>query len=189
MNFKGLGVALVTPFLRNGKIDYNSLPKIVENIISGGANYLVLFGTTAEVVCLDDNEKKEIIKIVVETNKSRVPLIIGIGGNNTYKVISEINSTDLSPFQGILSVSPYYNKPSQEGIYHHYAKIAEVSILPIIVYNVPHRTGINIKSDTFIRLTKNYDNIIAIKDATGDLFEAQKIIKEAPKKYTSNIGR
>ena len=181
MNFKGLGVALVTPFLRNRKIDYNSLPGIIENIISGGANYLVLFGTTAEVVCLDDNEKKEIIKIVFESNKNRVPLIIGIGGNNTYKVISEINSTDLSPFQGILSVSPYYNKPSQEGIYHHYAKIAETSSLPIIVYNVPHRTGINIKSDTFIRLTKNHKNIIAIKDATGDLFEAQKIIKEAPK--------
>ena len=105
MNFKGLGVALVTPFLRNGEIDYNSLPKIIENIISGGANYLVLFGTTAEVVCLDDNEKKEIIKIVVESNKSRVPLIIGIGGNNTYKVISEINSTDLSPFHIFLSIS------------------------------------------------------------------------------------
>lgn len=181
MNFNGLGVALVTPFLKNGKIDYNSIPKIVENIICGGANYLVLLGTTAEVVCLDDHEKKEIIKIVVESNKNRVPLVVGIGGNNTYKVISEIKSTDLSPFQGILSVSPYYNKPSQEGIYHHYAKIAEVSSLPIIVYNVPHRTGSNIKSDTFIRLTKNYKNIIAIKDATGDLFEAQKIIKSAPR--------
>ncbi len=179
MNFKGIGVAMVTPFLRNGKIDYNSLPKIVDNIISGGADYIVLLGTTAEVVCLDDYEKNEIINIVVESNQNRLPLVVGIGGNNTYKVISEIKSTDLSPFQGILSVSPYYNKPSQEGIYQHYAKIAEVSNLPIIVYNVPHRTGSNIKSDTFIRLTKNVENIVAIKDATGDLFEAQKIIKSA----------
>ena len=180
MNFKGLGVAMVTPFSIDGKIDYKSIPNIVENIISGGADYLVLLGTTAEVVCLNDNEKKEIINIVVDSTQKRVPLIVGIGGNNTFKVISEIKSTDLSPFQGILSVSPYYNKPSQKGIYHHYAKIADVSNLPIIVYNVPHRTGSNINSDTFIKLTKNFENIVAIKDATGDLFEAQKIIKKAP---------
>ena len=180
MNFKGLGVAMVTPFSTDGKIDYNSIPNIVENIISGGADYLVLLGTTAEVVCLNDNEKKEIINIVVDSTQKRVPLVVGIGGNNTFKVISEIKSTDLSPFQGILSVSPYYNKPSQKGIYHHYAKIADVSDLPIIVYNVPHRTGSNINSDTFIKLTKNFENIVAIKDATGDLFEAQKIIKTAP---------
>ena len=128
MNLEGLGVAMITPFDIYGKVDYDSIPNIVENIISGGADYLVLMGTTAEVPCLSTQEKKDIIKIVKEANHNRVPMVIGIGGNSTYNVIDEICQTDLSSFGAILSVSPYYNKPSQEGIYQHFSEIANFLI-------------------------------------------------------------
>ena len=177
MNFKGLGVAMITPFHKNGKVDFDSIPSVVENIISGKVNYLVLMGTTAEVVCLSPQEKKKVIDAVVEVNQNRLPMVIGIGGNNTANVVAEIKATELSLFGGILSVSPYYNKPTQEGIYHHYSEIAKVSPLPIIVYNVPSRTGSSVDAETFIRLSNDYQNIVAIKDATGDLLQAQKIIK------------
>ena len=177
MNLKGLGVAMVTPFHSNGNIDFDSVSSVVENIISGHADYIVVMGTTAEVVCLSDEEKKEVNQAVFKANKSKLPLVIGIGGNNTAKVVDEIKKTDLSPFGAILSVSPYYNKPSQEGIYHHYAEIAKVSSLPIIVYNVPSRTGTSVDVSTFVRLTEDFDNIIGIKDASGDMLQAQEIIK------------
>ena len=177
MNLRGLGVAMVTPFDYNGDVDFESIPTIVENISTGRANYIVIMGTTAEAVCLSSQEKKAVIEAVVKANKSKLPLVIGIGGNNTAKVVEEINKTDLSPFGAILSVSPYYNKPSQEGIYHHYSAISKASPIPVIVYNVPSRTGCSVEVDTFMRLTENFDNIIGIKDASGDMLQAQEIIK------------
>lgn len=181
MNLKGLGVAMVTPFKRDGTIDFDAIPNIVQHILSGGVDYLVVMGTTAEVVCLSREEKRAVIQAIVKANANKVPLVIGIGGNNTASVVAEIESTDLRPFGAILSVSPYYNKPSQEGIYHHFAEIAKVSPLPIIVYNVPSRTGSMVEAATFIRLAEDFDAIVAIKEASGDMLQAQQIIKSCPK--------
>jgi len=180
MDLKGLGVAMITPFTNEGRIDLSAIPLIVENISTGRADYIVLMGTTAESACLSKQEKDEVIKVVVEANKNQLPLVIGIGGNNTAKVVEEIKNTDLSPFQAILSVSPYYNKPTQEGIYQHYNKIAKASPLPIIVYNVPSRTGSHIEVDTFVRMATDFENIIAIKEASGEMSHAESIIKNSP---------
>ncbi len=180
MNLKGLGVAMVTPFSEEGQVDYNALPAVVENITTGRADYIVLMGTTAEVACLTAEEKREVIKTVVALNQNKVPLVIGIGGNNTAQVVDEILHTDLSPFQAILSVSPYYNKPTQEGIYQHYKKIVAASPLPIIVYNVPSRTGAGIEVDTFVRLANDFESIIGIKEASGEMSQAENLIKKSP---------
>ena len=180
MNLKGLGVAMITPFNNDGSIDFQAIQGIVENFITGRVDYIVLFGTTAEVACLTDNEKKALIQAVVEANQNKIPLVIGIGGNDTVKVLNEIQTSDLHPFQAILSVSPYYNKPSQEGIYQHFGQLAKASSLPIIVYNVPSRTGSNIYPETFLRMTKDFENIIAIKDASGDMIQAQEILRICP---------
>ena len=180
MNLKGLGVAMVTPFTEEGQVDYNALPAVVENITTGRADYIVLMGTTAEVACLTAEEKREVIKTVVTLNQNKVPLVIGIGGNNTAQVVDEILHTDLSPFQAILSVSPYYNKPTQEGIYQHYKKIVAASPLPIIIYNVPSRTGAGIEVDTFVRLANDFESIIGIKEASGEMSQAENLIKKSP---------
>ena len=182
MNLKGLGVAMITPFNSNGTVDFDSIPPIVENITSGRVDYIVIMGTTGEVVCLSNEEKKAVLQTVVKVNNNKLPLVVGIGGNNTAKVVDEIKETDLRPFGAILSVSPYYNKPSQEGIYHHYSEIAKASPLPIIVYNVPSRTGSSVDVSTFVRLTKNFENIIGIKDASGDMLQAKEIIKRCSNK-------
>ena len=180
MNLKGLGVAMITPFKNDGSIDFQAIPGIIENFITGRVDYIVIFGTTAEVVCLADSEKKAVIKAVAEANQNKIRLVIGIGGNDTAKVLNEIQTSDLHHFQAILSVSPYYNKPSQEGIYQHFGQLAKASSLPIIVYNVPSRTGSDISPDTFLRMTKDFENIIAIKDATGDMLQAKEILKICP---------
>jgi 4-hydroxy-tetrahydrodipicolinate synthase len=180
MNLKGLGVAMVTPFTEEGQVDYNALPAVFENITTGRADYIVLMGTTAEVACLTAEEKREVIKTVVALNQNKVPLVIGIGGNNTAQVVDEILHTDLSPFQAILSVSPYYNKPTQEGIYQHYKKIVAASPLPIIIYNVPSRTGAGIEVDTFVRLANDFESIIGIKEASGEMSQAENLIKKSP---------
>jgi len=180
MNLEGLGVAMVTPFNEDGTIDFESIPPLVKNITSGRANYILVMGTTAEVNTLSDSEKKKVIRRVVESNQNKLPLVIGIGGNDTFRVIKEIQQTDLNPFQAILSVSPYYNKPTQEGIYQHYKHIAKITPLPLILYNVPSRTGSNIEPKTFIKLVEDFDNIIAIKEASGDIEQAQQIIKLSP---------
>jgi len=179
MNFKGLGVAMITPFTAEGLVDYAAIPRVVENITTGRADYLVLMGTTAEAACLSFEERQLIIKAVIDANQNKLPLVIGIGGNNTAKVVEEIQKTDLTHFQAILSVSPYYNKPTQEGIYQHFKKIANASPLPIVVYNVPSRTGSNIEVDTFVRLATDFDNIIAIKEASGEMSHAENIIKNS----------
>ena len=180
MNLKGLGVAMITPFKNDGSIDFKAIPGIIENFITGRVDYIVIFGTTAEVTCLTDNEKKALIQAVVEANQNKIPLVIGIGGNDTVKVLNEIQTSDLHPFQAILSVSPYYNRPSQEGIYQHFGQLAKASSLPIIVYNVPSRTGSNIYPETFLRMTKDFENIIAIKDASGDMIQVQEILRICP---------
>ena len=180
MNLKGLGVAMITPFKNNGSIDLQAIPGIIENFITGRVDYIVIFGTTAEVACLTDSEKKAVIQAVVEANQNKIPLVIGIGGNNTAKVLNEIQTSDLHHFQAILSVSPYYNKPSQEGIYQHFGQLAKASPLPIIVYNVPSRTGSDISPETFLRMTKDFENIIAIKDASGNMLQAQEILRICP---------
>ena len=180
---KGHGVALITPFKGNGAIDFEAIPRIIEHLINGGVDYLVVLGTTAESTSLSKDEKKQLIATIVNHNAGILPLVIGIGGNNTPKVIEEIISMDLSPFSAILSVTPYYNKPNQEGLYRHYSAIAENSSLPVILYNVPSRSGVNLTPKTVLRLAKDFDKIVAIKEATGDFQQAQILLKICPKDF------
>ncbi len=181
MILNGLGVAMITPFNRSGKIDYEKIPLIVDNIVSGSADYIVVLGTTAETFLLSKVEKNALIKFIIEVNDNRLPMVIGIGGNNTDLVIKDIKNTDLNNFSAILSVSPYYVKPSQEGILKHYIKLSKESPVPLIVYNVPNRTGSMIEKDTFIRLINYTDNIIAIKEASGNFSFSQDLINSVPK--------
>ena len=180
---RGHGVALITPFKSNGAIDFDAIPRIIKHLINGGVDYLVVLGTTAESTSLSDDEKKQLITAIVNHNAGILPLVIGIGGNNTPKVIEEIISIDLSPFSAVLSVTPYYNKPNQEGLYRHFSAIAENSSLPVILYNVPSRSGVNLAPKTVLRLAKDFDKIIAIKEATGDFQQAQILLKICPKDF------
>jgi 4-hydroxy-tetrahydrodipicolinate synthase len=179
----GTGVALVTPFKKDFTIDVESLTKIVNYQVENGINYLVILGTTAENATLNQEEKELVIQTVVAANNGRLPLVLGVGGNNTFKVIEELKSRDFSNFVAILSVSPYYNKPTQEGIYQHFKAIAEVSPIPVILYNVPGRTGSNVLPSTVIRLANDFKNIVAIKEAAGDLVQAMQLIKNKPKDF------
>ena len=180
---RGHGVALITPFKSNGAIDFDAIPKIIKHLINGGVDYLVVLGTTAESTSLSDDEKKQLIAAIVNHNAGILPLVIGIGGNNTPKVIEEIISIDMSPFSAVLSVTPYYNKPNQEGLYRHFSAIAENSSLPVILYNVPSRSGVNLAPKTVLRLAKDFDKIVAIKEATGDFQQAQILLKVCPKDF------
>ena len=182
-NFTGTGVAIVTPFTSKGEVDYPALTKLVEHLIKGRVEYIVVMGTTGESVTLSKEEKQQVIKHIVKVNKKRLPLVLGVGGNNTAEIVNTLKKDDLSDFMAILSVSPYYNKPSQEGIYQHYKAIAKASPLPIILYNVPGRTSSNIAWDTTIRLAKEFKNIIAIKEASGNIEQCMKIIKHRPDNF------
>lgn len=173
----GTGVALVTPFNQDGSVDYKGLENLVNYSIDGGVEYLVLLGTTAESATLTKDEKKEVVATIKKVNNGRVPMILGIGGNNTAEIIKEYAETDLSDYAAILTVSPYYNKPSQEGIYQHYKAIAESTDKNIILYNVPGRTGSNIAPETTIRLANEFKNIIAIKEASPDFIQSTNIIR------------
>ncbi|MDV7188494.1 4-hydroxy-tetrahydrodipicolinate synthase [Lutibacter sp. TH_r2] len=179
----GTGVALVTPFNSDKSVDFDGLERLVNFQIENGINYLVVMGTTAEAVTLTTEEKELVKQKIINVNKGRLPLVLGIGGNNTANVIAEIKTTDLSDFDAVLSVSPYYNKPSQEGIYQHFKAIAEVSPKPIIIYNVPGRTGSNIAPETVIRLANAFENIVAVKEAAGDIVQAMKLIQNTPKDF------
>ena len=179
----GTGVALVTPFKKDCTVDTEALARIVNFSIDGGIEYLVVLGTTAENATLSATEKEVVIATVIEANKGRLPLVLGVGGNNTMEVVSELKTRDLSAFDAILSVSPYYVKPTQEGIYQHFKAIAEVSPLPIILYNVPGRTSSNMLPSTVVRLASDFKNIVAIKEATGDLVQCFEIIKNKPKDF------
>ncbi len=174
--FKGTGVALVTPFNKDGAVDYNALEKLVEFQINSGTDYLVVQGTTGESVSLNENEKVAVLEFIIEVNKNQLPIVLGVGGNNTSHVIEQLKKFSKHNIDGILSVSPYYNKPSQEGIYAHYEALAQCTELPIILYNVPGRTSSNISLETTLKLAKNFKNIIGIKEASGNLEQIMEII-------------
>ncbi|MEW6467589.1 MAG: 4-hydroxy-tetrahydrodipicolinate synthase [Bacteroidota bacterium] len=180
---KGTGVAIVTPFHKDGSIDFRSLGRIIEHIIKGNCEYIVVLGTTGESVTLGKDEKTAVIDYVVQTVDGRVPVVLGIGGNNTKEIIHCIRTWSLDGISAILSVSPYYNKPNQRGIYQHYKAIAEVCPLPVILYNVPGRTASNITAETTLKLARDFRNIIAIKEASGNMEQIMKIIKYKPKDF------
>jgi 4-hydroxy-tetrahydrodipicolinate synthase len=179
-SFRGTGVALVTPFNINGSIDFTSLSKLIDHVINNGVDYLVALGTTAETPTLSNDEKKQILAHVVKHNAGRVPVVCGMGGNNTAEVVSLISEYDWTGVSGILSVSPYYNKPTQEGIYQHFKAIAEACKLPIILYNVPGRTSGNILPSTAVRLANEFDHIVAIKEASGNMKQCMEYVQSAP---------
>jgi 4-hydroxy-tetrahydrodipicolinate synthase len=179
----GTGVALITPFKKDFSVDVESLKAIVNFQVDNGIDYLVVLGTTAESATLSKAEKELVIKTVVEANKGRLPLVLGVGSNNTQEVVEELNSRNFSDFVAILSVSPYYNKPTQEGIYQHFKAIAEASPIPVILYNVPGRTSSNMLPTTILRLANEFKNIIAVKEASGDIVQAMKLIQNKPKDF------
>lgn len=176
----GTGVALVTPFKNDFSVDTEALTRIVNYQIENGIDYLVVLGTTAESATLSAAEKELVIDTVVKVNQGRLPLVLGVGGNNTYQVVDELKTRDLSAFAAVLSVSPYYNKPSQEGIYQHFKAVAMASPVPVILYNVPGRTSSNMAPSTVIRLANDFDNIVAIKEAAGDIVQAMQLIQQKP---------
>ncbi|NQY06287.1 MAG: 4-hydroxy-tetrahydrodipicolinate synthase [Flavobacteriaceae bacterium] len=178
--FRGTGVALITPFQQNREVDTNALTTIVNFVIDNGVEYLVVLGTTAESATLSKEEKQLAKQTITKANNGRVPMVLGIGGNNTAEVVAELKTTDLSDYDAVLSVSPYYNKPTQEGIYQHFKAVAEASQRPIILYNVPGRTASNMSPEVVARLAADFDNIIAIKEAAGDLVQAMKMIQLCP---------
>ena len=181
--FKGLGIALVTPFTVDGEVDYKAIQRLVEYQIQNGADFLCILATTGETPCLSYEEKNNIKKLVIETNRGRVPVLMGCGGNNTRAVVEELKASDWTGIDGILSVCPYYNKPSQEGLYQHFKAIAEASPRPVVLYNVPGRTGVNMKSETTVRLARDCENIIAVKEASGSLEQVDEIIKNKPERF------
>lgn len=181
--FKGTGVAIVTPFKSDSSIDFAALGRVIEHVIGGGVNYIVAMGTTGESVTLARDEKKAIISYVVEVVAGRVPIVYGIGGNNTQEVINCIRHADLTGVEGILSVAPYYNKPTQRGLFQHFREISNCSPIPVIIYNVPGRTSCNISADTCLELAHGCENIVAVKEASGDLTQIMKIIKGKPENF------
>ena len=185
--FTGAGVALITPFNNNNQIDVKALESVVQNQVNGGMDYLVALGTTAEASTLTSEEKAKVIDIV-RKNAGKLPVVVGIGGNDTQKVIDNIKSTNLNGISGLLVVTPYYNKPTQEGMYRHYMAIAEVSPLPIILYNVPPRTGINLECETVVRLAEASDKFVAVKEASGIMSQITSIAKHAPDGFSVISG-
>ena len=184
----GTGVALVTPFKSDLTVDHAALRRIVEFNIDNNIEYLVILGTTAESATLSKQEKGDVINTVISANKNRLPLVLGVGGNNTQEVITTLKTTNLSPFAAVLSVSPYYNRPTQEGIYQHFKAVAEASTIPVILYNVPSRTASNMLPETVLKLANNFPNIIAIKEAAGSLTQAMTLIKEKPSDFNVISG-
>ena len=178
--FKGLGIALITPFTLDGKVDYKSLKRLLEYQLANGADFLCILATTGEAPCLTAQEKEELTAFTKDIVRGRIPILKYCGGNNTAAVVEEIKTTNWTGIDGILSICPYYNKPSQEGLYQHFKAIAEASPLPIVLYNVPGRTGINMKAETTVKLARGFSNIIAVKEASGSLEQVDEIIKNKP---------
>ena len=181
--FRGTGVALVTPFTEAGTLDLTGLRRLVDHVIDGGVEYLVVLGTTGESVTLSELEKQDVINTIVDQNKGCVPLVLGVGGNDTAKVCSQLSNPVLEEFQAVLSVSPAYNKPTQEGIYRHFAQVATASPKPVILYNVPGRTASNMLPETVARLALDFPNVIGIKEAAGDLVQAMELIDKVPEDF------
>jgi 4-hydroxy-tetrahydrodipicolinate synthase len=185
--FKGAGVALVTPFTENNNVDYNALGNIIKNQVQGGMDYLVALGTTAETPTLTAGEKKEVVKFVKE-NASGLPVVVGMGGNDTRKIIKQIDKFNFDGVSGLLIVTPYYNKPTQEGMFRHYSAIAKACPVPIILYNVPSRTGVNIEAETVIRLAESSEKIVSVKEASGVMSQMTRICKNAPPHFNLISG-
>jgi 4-hydroxy-tetrahydrodipicolinate synthase len=181
--FYGTGVAMVTPFLEDGSVDYNALEKTIEHLIGGKVEYIVVMGTTAESATLSDEEKKQIFEFTAKITNNRVPLMAGIGGNNTAEIVEAVSEFDLEGYHAVLSVVPYYNKPNQEGIYQHYKAVAEASKLPILLYNVPGRTGVTMSAETTLRLANNVKNILGVKEASGSFDIFNEIAAHKPKDF------
>ena len=181
--FRGLGIALITPFKTDGSIDFDALDRLVEYQIKGRADFLCIMGTTAETPTLSREEKRLLKEHLVERVAGRVPLLMGCGGNNTAAILDELQNEDWKGIDGVLSVCPYYNKPSQEGLYQHFAAIAKVSPVPVVLYNVPGRTGVNMTAETTLRLAREFENIVAIKEASGNITQMDDIIKNKPQHF------
>lgn len=185
---KGTGVALVTPFLENGNVDFPALDRIIEHVIEGGVDYLVSLGTTGETPTLSVEEKKEIIRFTLDKNRGRVPVVVGIGGNDTREIIHHLSTFPLEEVLAVLTVSPYYSKPSDEGLYQHYKAVAANSPKPVILYNVPGRTGRNLPADVTLRLAHDTENIVGIKEASGDMVQCMRILRDKPADFTVVSG-
>ena len=185
---QGHGVAMITPFNGDGSIDFDAIPVIVNHLIAGGVDYLVVLGTTAETATLTKAEKIALVDKIIEVNSGRLPLVLGLGGNHTQELLGMFDWFNLSSFTALLSVSPYYNKPNQEGLYQHFKTIANHSSLPVILYNVPSRTGVNIDPETVLRLAEDFDNIVALKEASGDFQQAQTLMKLCPPDFSILSG-
>ena len=183
IDLHGMGVALITPFKENEDVDFEALIRMVDHLIENGTDYIVALGTTAETPALSETEKKEITKVIVERVNRRIPVVLGVGGNCTRNVVSQLENIDLKGIDAILSVVPYYNKPSQEGIYQHFKAIAKASPRPVVLYNVPGRTGMNMTAETTLRLAREFDTITAIKEASGNITQMDDIIKNKPSEF------
>lgn len=181
--FKGLGVALVTPFMENGTIDFAAVAKIVDKLIAGGVDYILVLGTTGETPTLSTDERKALIRFVRDRVAGRVKLMVGVGGNCTHDVVKTLRTWDLRGYDAILSVNPYYNKPNQEGLYQHFKAIAEASPLPVMLYNIPGRTGVNMAPETIARLATDCDNIIGVKEASGNLTQMEQVKALTPSDF------
>lgn len=177
---KGTGVALVTPFLKSGAVDFKGLTNLVNHVTNGKVEYLVVLGTTGEAITLDKEEKQQVLQCVIAANKKKLPIVLGVGGSNTQDILSQLTAENLKGVDAILSVTPYYNKPNQNGLYAHYKAIAAKSPLPIILYNVPARTGINMTAETQLRLANDFKNIVATKEASGNVEQIMSIIQNKP---------
>ncbi|MDL2222849.1 4-hydroxy-tetrahydrodipicolinate synthase [Bacteroidales bacterium OttesenSCG-928-M11] len=183
INLKGMGVALITPFKANGEVDYTALSRVVDYQLQNGTDYLVVMGTTAENPTLTKSEQQEITQLVITKVNGKIPIVLGVGGNNTRAIVDRLKTEDFSGVDAILSVVPYYNKPSQEGIYQHYKCIAEATNLPIVLYNVPGRTGVNMSAETTLRLARDFENVVAVKEASGNMTQIGTIIKGKPQDF------
>lgn len=188
MNILGMGVALVTPFTADKDIDFPALDKVIDHVVDNGADFLVVLGTTGETPTLSLEEKKAVKEFIRKKTDGCIPLVLGVGGNNTAEVIRQLKTEDFSGYSAILSVVPPYNKPSQEGIFQHFKAIAETSPLPVVLYNVPGRTGVNMAADTTLRLAREVPNIIGIKEASGDIHQIQRLLREKPDSFTVLSG-
>ena len=184
----GTGVALITPFKQNGSVDHTALEALLDHVTEGGVGFLVAMGTTAESATLDDEERREVLQTIQEKNQKKLPLVIGVGGNNTRAVVGQLERLDVADYDAVLSVAPYYNKPTQSGLQAHFNSVIEASPLPVILYNVPGRTSSNISAETCLNLARSSEKVIAVKEASGDLQQVMEILKEAPEHFSLLSG-